>query len=266
MATIVSKPDFEMLKQEGMRCVDMHYHTAHSDGFADIDDVIKKSKKLGIGIAITDHLKISGVLEAAKDPELFLIPGIEVDCIEGPDLLFYFYTVEELKRFYNNEIKGCKEKDASGNPKIHVKDIIEKSMSYSCLLAIPHSCHILWKNAKNFFAKTNTTHLLRHIHAIETMNGESTMKQNIKAAVWNRALKKAVTGGSDGHCLFELGTIVTCTQADSVKDFLDNLAKKKTFVIGKPVSALGVIIPGAVAFVKNLNIAMIIFLLKKKGW
>ena len=110
------------------------------------------------------------------------------------------------------------------------------------------------------------SYLLEDIDAIETMNGESTMKQNFNAVKWNRELRKPIVGGSDGHCLFELGTIVTCTQADSVKDFLDNLAKKRTFVIGKPVYALGLIMPGTVAFVKNLNIAMIIFLLKKKGW
>ena len=266
MITIVKKPDFPVLTQLGLRCVDMHYHTTYSDGFADIKDIAEKAKKLGIGIAITDHNKIDGVLEAEKYPELFLVPGIEVDCIEGPDLLFYFYTVGELKRFYKNEIKGCRERDFSGNPKIHLKDIIEKSRDYTCIVAVPHSCHVLWKNAKAFLKSPKRKHLLDDIDAIETYNGESTMKQNIKAVHWNRELKKPIVGGSDGHCLFEFGTVVTCTQADTLKDFLDNLLGKKTFTIGKAVSPLGVIIPGTVAFVKNLNIAMLIFLLKKKGW
>jgi len=266
MITVFKKPDIQTLNSLGMTCVDMHYHTTHSDGLAEINDVAEKAKKLGIGIAITDHNKISGALEAQKIPGLFFIPGIEVDSIEGPDLLFYFYTVDELQRFYINEMDGCKKRDKSGNPIIHFNEILEKSRNYKCVVAMPHSCGFWWKNSRNYIERTNSQQFLNDIDAIETLNGEQTKQTNIKAVLWNRKLRKAIVGGSDGHCLFELGKTVTCTQAKTPEEFLDSLCARRTFVIGRDMNVFSYVLPGTISFFKNLNFALIVFLFKKKGW
>ena len=56
---------------------------------------------------------------------------------------------------------------------------------------------------------------------------------NTKAIAWGKKINKGFTGGSDGHCLAELGTSLTLCKADTVAEFLDQIKKKKSIVIGK---------------------------------
>ncbi len=61
---------------------DLHIHSEYSyDSFNKIDNILKVAKERGLsGIAITDHNKFRGSLEAsakAKQYDLLVIPGME---------------------------------------------------------------------------------------------------------------------------------------------------------------------------------------------
>ena len=82
--------------------VDMHVHTEYShDCTTKLSDILKKAKKLGVGIAITDHNEVRGCLKAlkSKNPPL-IIPGIEICSKEAKEVLAYFYSPSELEDFY----------------------------------------------------------------------------------------------------------------------------------------------------------------------
>ena len=251
--TIIQKPNFETLRKRGFFCVDMQYHTVASDGSAKIKDVVNKAKQLGIGVAITDHNEISGVLEAEGTSDVLLIPAIEVNCTEGPDMLFYFYTIKDLERFFNKNVRDFRNKDTHGRSKIPIKSIIEKAKSYKCVIAAPHPCGSAWKDLKTFLQNKNLTYLVKDIHAFETFNGEQFMKNNIKSIQWNQQLNKGIFGGSDGHCLFELGSVVTYSKAKTIKGFLNNVVKKNTNVIGKKFPLPYYIIPALVSLKNHLK-------------
>ena len=95
------KPRIGQLKSYGFNCVDMHMHSNVSDGINKVETIFKKAKKKGFGVSITDHNEIKGSIKACRQKSVMIIPGIEVNTMEGPDDLFYFYNVDELKEFYN---------------------------------------------------------------------------------------------------------------------------------------------------------------------
>ncbi len=55
---------------------------------------------------------------------------------------------------------------------------------------------------------------------------------NTRATRWAERISKSMTGGSDGHCLAELGSAVTICKADSVEEFLNTIKKKKSIAVG----------------------------------
>src|SRR5512136_3091799 len=100
-------PLLHKIREKGYTPVDMHIHTHHSDAAIGIRTLLSRAKHLGIGIAITDHNEIQGVLETGKHPhDALVIPGIELSSREGPHILLYFYSVDELDDYFTNYIRG----------------------------------------------------------------------------------------------------------------------------------------------------------------
>ena len=97
--------------------VDMHFHTRYSDGVNTPREVARKLRKLGIGIAVTDHNTIAGALEMARYKDVLSIPGIEITAREGAHILLYFYEAAALQHFYKTEIMPFLEK--SSCPPLH---------------------------------------------------------------------------------------------------------------------------------------------------
>jgi len=61
----------------------LHGHPAHSDAAIRIPSLVNRARKLGIGVAVTDHNEIQGAVEAAtRAPDLPVIPGIELNSLE----------------------------------------------------------------------------------------------------------------------------------------------------------------------------------------
>ncbi|MDA8138743.1 MAG: PHP domain-containing protein, partial [Desulfobacteraceae bacterium] len=93
------KPDLCHLNSDHT-VVDMHFHSTYSDGLNRIDKIANQARRLGIGIAITDHNEIRGALEIDQYEDILSIPGIELTVAEGSHLLVYFYNTQDLQRFY----------------------------------------------------------------------------------------------------------------------------------------------------------------------
>ncbi len=76
---------------------DLHIHTTASDGEFTPEEIVMKSKALGLKtIAITDHDSVSAVeraLAAGQEAGLAVVPGVEISCVfEGNEvhILGYF--------------------------------------------------------------------------------------------------------------------------------------------------------------------------------
>ena len=229
------KPDTLGIESKGMTPVDMHFHTNHSDAFTRVDQVLRVCGQKNIGVAITDHNSIKGVLEASRKKEdLLLIPGVEVTAKEGCHILFYFNKLGELKDFFCETVEPFKTRNPYGITTIGASALLNNSKNYDCLRVAAHP-----------FAQANygvhkcisRGYLSREVtgefDAIEVVNAVSRRSWNEKSLAWANDLNKPVTGGSDGHSLFQLGSVVSYNKGKTVKSFLENIRRGENFVVGK---------------------------------
>lgn len=231
---IFSKPDINDLNEQGYKCVDMHFHTVYSDGSATVEEILAKIRKLNIGVSIADHNEIKGCLEIAekKTERYFIIPGIEVKSRELIDILFYFYEIEELKRFFDNEVlPNTKKFFHISRTNIPLSKLIKLHRKYNCLISVAHPFgYSLRSSLTEVFKKFKSQ--LEKSDVFEAINGGNTRKQNEKVINYIVKNNKAFTAGSDGHSIYPLGNVLTCSKAKNIKEFLDNIKTKKNIVIG----------------------------------
>jgi histidinol phosphatase-like PHP family hydrolase len=225
--------------KKGYMCVDMHCHTEHSDGIASAEDVLKKIRKEKIGIAITDHTEISGCLEVfeKKKKSDLVIPGIEVMSKQGFDVLFYFYDLKTLKKFFEKEIKNnrlfirrFRGRDLY-KTKFSLEYILKLRKKYKCVVSLAHPYGYTIRAKPLDLEKYK--HIFEYADAIEVINGGNNHDLNQKAVKLHSETDLSITGGSDSHSIFTYGTVFTYSKAKNVKEFLDNIKKKKNYVIGK---------------------------------
>jgi len=240
--------------------VDMHFHTRYSDSYTRVQTIMKKARKKQIGVAITDHNVIAGSMKACDNKKgVMIIPGIEVSCIEGPHILLYFYSKSELEEFYNKHIEPAKQ----GNPfmaiKMKAEELIERASDYNCLrtAAHPYGTSVI----NNGLAKAAMKHyvdeyIFDRIDAMEVICGAMNRRTNKKAHNRSLEIGKSMTGGTDGHTIFQLGHVVTASYADNVDTFLDNISKKKNYVIGKETKLMPKLLPGTNMMTKHMKYAV----------
>ena len=246
----IKGPVLSILKKEGYQAVDMHFHTRFSvDALTAVPSVIAKCREDSIGVAITDHNAIRGSLKARKlaGKSVFLVPGIEITCHKGVHILLHFYTYNELKEFFNKRLK----KRIAVNPwfiGLNHEEVIDLADKYNCLITAPHPFGPGFIGIKKFRPKPKT---IKKIHAVEVINGCCVGNMNTKAIAWAKKIDKSFIGGSDGHCLAELGTSLTICKADTVEEFLNQIKKKKTVVIGKEEQLLDDAVHAVEKFVRE---------------
>jgi predicted metal-dependent phosphoesterase TrpH len=230
------KPDIDSLKKAGYTLVDMHFHTRYSDTYTPVRKVLAKAKRLGIGVAITDHNEIQGCIEAyrRKDGQL-IIPGIEVTCYERCHMLAYFSKIRELEDFYYNHVEPCKTKNPYTVTKLKTSQFLKASRDYDCVTAAAHPFAGFQGVHKNMKRRSVHPGLLNKIEAIEVQNGALLKWMNWQALQWAEQTGKCFTGGSDGHTLLELGNNLTYSKARSVAGFLKSILNKDNYVIGRQI-------------------------------
>ncbi len=233
----LEKPDIEELRSKGLTCVDMHFHTHYSDSYTRPEDALKLAKQRKVGVAITDHNQIGGVLDAIElGTDVPIVPGIELSASDGPHILAYFYEWKDLKSFWEENIKDnirwCQWIALKNSPTTKLLDLLEKE---NCIVSAAHPMGYLGSNKglevcirKNYIHESEAI----RFDALEVISGGMFRDANIKTSEISEKYNLGITGGTDGHLLSELGNVVTVSEADNLDDFLDNIAKRRNKVIG----------------------------------
>ncbi|MFC1815702.1 PHP domain-containing protein [Thermodesulfobacteriota bacterium] len=230
------KPNIAELTKD-YTVVDMHFHTSYSDGTNTVKAVAGRVRKLGIGIAITDHNEIGGAIEIDAYKAILSIPGIEITSQEGAHILIYFDDIKSLKHFYKGYVRPYMGNDLMSSISLTMDEIIEKARAFKAIIIFPHPYCTAYTGVCNLqFTPVHQKRLLDAIDGIEAINSENLNRWNMRSAVLGFNLDKAITGGSDGHALYQIGKVVSYTKCrHDRKDFLEAILKKQNKVIGKEI-------------------------------
>ncbi len=229
------KPDLPALTRQHT-VVDMHFHSRYSDGLNYVRSIARRAADFGIGIAMTDHNTIKGALRLEGFKDLLTFPGIEVTSREGAHLLVYFYDIQTLVRFYEKDIQPFLGRDVMSSISLKMAEILARAREYHNLIIFPHPyCGVYTGICNAFFSKDQQARLMDMADGVEVINAGNMKKWNLQSTVLGFNLGKAMTGGSDGHNLFQMGRAVTVADAPSMNrhDFLDAVKQGKTHVMGK---------------------------------
>ena len=247
-------PDIEMLNQDHT-VVDLHFHSYYSDGRNCVDKIADQARKLGIGIAITDHNEIRGALEIDKLDDLLSIPGIELTAAEGSHLLIYFYQTQELRRFYHHDVAPFMGSSVMSSLSLPMAQIIRRARAYDCVIIFPHPYCAMYTGVCNLqFSKEELHHLMQNVDGIEVINAHNLKKWNLKCALLGFNLDKLMVGGSDGHALSHMGRVVTYARCPRNRfDFLSAIKNKTNQVVGKEIHLLKKVTANGLKLRSSLN-------------
>lgn len=233
-----SSPDIAELKKKFM-VVDPHVHSRYSyDSGTQISTILERAKELGIRVAITDHNRIGGAIEAHESAlgRRLVVPGIEVTTREKKDLLVYFYKIKHLQQFYDDEIQRRIKKKNSlrlNTTSYKMAELLAQLQQEECVTVLPHPVCTQIKSTYSFFTRKHRSHLLNYIDAIEVINETMKHKSNLTALGWAVSMGKPFTAGSDGHRIDRVGEAVTAARAKTIKQYLDAVKAGETHVAGK---------------------------------
>jgi predicted metal-dependent phosphoesterase TrpH len=233
------RPDLAQLNQANT-VVDLHFHSHFSDGLNSISKIAQRARRLGIGIAITDHNEIRGAMELDLHEDIFSIPGIEITSAEGSHLLVYFYETQELQRFYEMHVVPHMGHGIMSSLSLPMAQIIQRARPFECLIIFPHPYCALYTGICNLqFSPNELEKLFRMVDGVEVVNASNLNRWNLKCSVLGFNLGKTMTGGSDGHALNHMGRSVTYAQVPrNRRAFLDALRQKNNQVVGKEITLL----------------------------
>lgn len=236
---LFARPDMPALTRR-YTVVDMHFHSRFSDGLNRVRSIAKRAGKLGIGVAITDHNAIEGAIRMDRYGDILSIPGIEVTSWEGAHLLVYFYDIPTLTRFYESDIRPFMGGSVMRSLSIDMREIILRARKFKCLILFPHPYSAVYTGVCNpMIALDHQERLLGMVDGVEVINAGNVKKWNLQCAVLGFNLGKSMTGGSDGHNLFQMGKAVTYADCPPTRaDFLDAVKKGENWVMGKETAFL----------------------------
>ncbi|MFH1409169.1 MAG: PHP domain-containing protein [Nanoarchaeota archaeon] len=217
----------------GTTFFDLHMHSDHSgDCRMSVKDILALAKKEGFGISITDHNEISGSLEALKQEEVPVVPGIEITANDGIDLLCYFATQKGLVAFFN-KVKTHRKKDLLKSNKLSGLEIIELCHKHHGVVSLAHPFRYILR----IYNIVNTLPVIRgyfrHVDAIEVVNGKTPQAMNRRARTWARRLKIPYTSGSDAHHMDDFLSTFTLFKTKDPEAIVEAIRKGDTTVIGK---------------------------------
>jgi len=233
------KPDLTEL-QKNYTVVDLHVHSHYSDGKNSIPEIAGRAQELGIGIAVTDHNDIRGAVEIDTHQEILTVPGIEITAKEGTHVLVYFYDIESLKKFYRLHVKPFKGDKLMSSISLDIDGIIQRARRFKVLVIFPHPYSSAYIGVCNpLLTIGHQQRLFDMSDGVEAINSENLNKWNLKGSLLGFNLNKAVTGGSDGHDLYEIGKAVSYASCKNNREsFLDAVKAKQNMVIGKEIDLL----------------------------
>jgi predicted metal-dependent phosphoesterase TrpH len=214
--------------------VDLHFHSHHSDGADAVDVIAQRARELGIGVAITDHNAIDGAVELDKHNDVLSIPGIEVTSREGTHVLVYFYHIDDLKAFYASHVEPHKGPTVMSSIRLDVESIVRCARQFKSVVIFPHPYSAAFTGICNHsFSDSQLNHLLGMADGVEVINSENLKRWNLRSALLGFNLGRAITGGSDGHSVQQMGCSVTYAACGrNRKAFLDAVSRSEAKVVG----------------------------------
>lgn len=223
--------------------VDMHIHSKYSetDCRTKVSEIISVAKKLGIGVAITDHNQIDGAIEGIKIAEkenVLFIPGVEVHTANGTHVVFYFWEIEELIRFYKTIVLPNKVGDPFERIKLTFSELLKHKSEFKCLVSLPHPfvkafVGLRTVREKDFWDK---------IDLIEGINGFIRREANKKSIATAKEKQIALIAGTDAHFSLEIGRSLTKARGRNINEFMQSLQSNKTEIIGSEINFFIVLI------------------------
>ncbi|NLV27307.1 MAG: PHP domain-containing protein [Methanomicrobiales archaeon] len=229
-------PDITSLHKAGFQSVDMHVHTNHSDGFFTTRSLVKFASKRNIGVAVTDHNQISGSLQVLSEKsDVLIIPGIELETMEGPHLLFYFYTSGDMEDFFKVFLRERNKTTPGLLRNLPVLECLNLAEPFDCIriAAHPFGYFGINRGVLKCVEKQMLPGVLETIDGIEVICGGMMKNLNERAILYAKEHPVPFTGGSDAHILADVGNVVTAVRSERVEDFLNGIKKRQNRVIGK---------------------------------
>jgi hypothetical protein len=225
------------LAKEDLAAVDMHLHTDHSDAVTSVERALARARQEGFGLAVTDHNEISGSLKAfAEARGTIVVPGIEVSAADGPHILAYFYSPEDLKDFYDRHVAPNKRSSPWLAIRSDTPAIANALQKYACLTVAAHPYGYLMFNKglqKCIDLEYLAPEVVDGFEGFEVICGGMAHALNLKAVELVESKGKCFTGGTDGHMLSDLGSVVTCAHATCHTELLEAVEARENLVIGK---------------------------------
>lgn len=234
---IFGEPDIAALERHSLVGVDMHFHTNHSDSPTRVRDALALAQKKGIGLSITDHNAVSGVLEAERrDAPVLLIPGIEISAWDGPHILLYFFSTTDLSECYEKHIKDTKSTSPCLATSLTTPEIAAIADDYNCAMVAAHPFGYMLFNkglGKCIERQYISPQMYEAFDGLEVISGGMSRTLNEKAADIAERRGMCITGGTDGHILPDLGHVLTCAPAETTEEFLEAILHQQNCVYGR---------------------------------
>lgn len=186
--------DFE--PKDNAMYLDLHLHTCASDGYNTpkfFIDFLNEKKHL---ISITDHNEIRGSVKISE-LGVTVVPGMELGCEDGFELLVYFKNFEDLEEFYIREVEGNKHPYRMARTTKDVFYFLDILEGRGCHISVPHINGVAQKNfIKN---KIYLPEVLTRVDSLETYNHSLSKKRNLAAKDLRKRYDLNATFGSDAH-------------------------------------------------------------------
>ncbi|WP_288304635.1 PHP-associated domain-containing protein [uncultured Fusobacterium sp.] len=180
---------------------DLHLHTTASDSFIKPEFLKSFTDNKRYLLAVTDHNEIRGAIKV-RELGVNNVPGIELGCEDGFEILVYFKTMELLEEFYKKEVEGYKNIKRMAKTHRDIHEYLELLKDYQCHISIPHICGLVQKNFIN--NKSYIYDVIKKVESIETHNHALSEERNKIAAEIREKYNKTATFGSDAHILRDM--------------------------------------------------------------
>ena len=188
-------------KYAGNFYYDLHIHTTASDSFIQPEFLKSFLEDKRYLISVTDHNEIRGAIKL-KELGINNIPGIEVGCEDGFELLVYFKKIEDLEEFYRKEVEQYRNIKRMAKTHRNIYAYLDVLNQWECHKSIPHIYGVVQKNFIN--NKKYIYDVITKVDSLETHNHALPMVRNLLAGELREKYNLTATFGSDAHILREI--------------------------------------------------------------
>lgn len=180
---------------------DLHLHTYDSDSNITPSNLANFLKNKNYLVAVTDHNSIGGLRELI-DLGINAVPGIEIGCSDGMEIIAYFKNYEDCKNFYTTHVLPYRDTKRMARTSKDIWFFLDVLKEFGAYTSIPHINGMAQKNfLKN---KSYIFKVLEVVDAVEIHNFGLSRKKNSRAKEIKKLYNLQGTYGSDAHSMKEI--------------------------------------------------------------